>query len=46
MIDSVREKRSKDNVKVWDEMTEEEKENRYKPGLLVMHARKRGVKRG
>lgn len=46
VIDGLREKRSKDNVKVWNEMTEEEKENRYKPGLLVMHARKRGVKRG
>lgn len=46
VIDGLREKRSKDNVRVWNEMTEEEKENRYKPGLLVMHARKRGAKRG
>ena len=46
VIDGLREKRSKDNVRVWNEMTEDEKENRYKPGLLVMHARKRGIKRG
>lgn len=45
-IDGLREKRSKDNIKTWNKMTEEEKENRYKPGLLVMHARKRSVKHG
>lgn len=46
VVDGLREKRSNDNVRTWNEMTEEEKENRYKPGLLVMHARKRGAKRG
>ena len=46
VVDGLREKRSKDNVRVWNEMTEDEKENRYKPGLLVMHTRKRGAKRG
>lgn len=46
VIDGLMEKRSKDNVKTWDKMTEEEKENRYKPGFFVMQARKRGVKRG
>jgi len=44
VIDGLREQRSKDNIQVWNGMKEEEKENRYKPGLLVMHARKRGVK--
>lgn len=37
---------SKDNIRMWNKMAEDEKENRYKTGLLVMHARKRGVKRG
>lgn len=46
VVDGLREKRSKDNIITWNKMAEDEKENRYKPGLLVMHARKRGVKRG
>lgn len=46
VIDGLREQRSKDNIRAWNEMQDKEKENRYKPGLLVMHARKRGVKRG
>lgn len=41
VVDGLREKRSKDNIKVWNEMSEDEKENRYKPGLLAMHASKR-----
>lgn len=46
VVDGLRERRSRDNVKAWNKMSDEEKENRYKPGLLVMHVRKRGVKRG
>ena len=40
-IDGLREQRSKDNVKVWSSMSENEKENRYMPGLVTMHASKR-----
>lgn len=37
----LRKQRSKDNVRVWDSMSEQEKKNRCMPGLLVMHSRKR-----
>lgn len=44
-IDGLREQRSKDNVKVWSSMSENEKKNRYMPGLVTMHASKRTKKR-
>lgn len=37
----LRKQRSKDNARVWDSMSEQEKKNRCMPGLLVMHSRKR-----
>lgn len=37
----LRKQRSKDNVRVWDSMSEQEKKNRCMPGLLVMHSRKK-----
>ena len=35
----------KDNVKVWSSMLENEKKNRYMPGLVTMHVSKRTKKR-
>ena len=37
----LRKQRSKDNVRAWGLMSEQEKKNRCTPGLLVMHSRKR-----
>lgn len=44
-IDGLREQRSKDNIKAWSSMSEQEKKNRYMPGLITMHASKRTKKR-
>lgn len=43
-IEGLRERRSKDNLRVWNEMSEEEKKSRYTPGLFVMHSKKRKVR--
>lgn len=42
--EELRKVRTRDNKRVWSQMTEEEKVSRYTPGLLTMQSRKRGMK--